>query len=285
GIGSLGDAVTQSLILRHRNSAKFQNLLSALPPLASHSAGVHTTPFANGLYGCSEMFVEGLLDLFRAGVLKREVDGVVLDSGFFVGSRAFYRALHEMLPETLAKFRMRPISFVNELYFGEQEKRKARVGARFINDAMMTTLLGDVVSDGLDDGRVVSGVGGQYNFVAQAFAVPGARSVLTLEASRGSGSKAASNIRWSYAHQTIPRHLRDVFVSEYGVADVRGKADQDVIAAMLSISDSRFQGELIREAKDAGKLAKSYQIAAAHRENYPERIADALKPFRESGLL
>ena len=54
---------------------------------------VHTEPFAAGLYGCTEMFVEGLLDLFRAGILKREVDGVVLHAGFFVGSRAFYRQL------------------------------------------------------------------------------------------------------------------------------------------------------------------------------------------------
>jgi hypothetical protein len=54
---------------------------------------------------------------------------------------------------------------------------------------------------------------------------------------------------------------------------------------MLAIADSRFQGELIREAKDAGKLAKDYEIPAANRENYPERIVDALKPFRESGVL
>ena len=64
-----------------------------------------------------------------------------------------------------------------------------------------------------------------------------------------------------------------MFVTEYGVADVRGKSDHDVIAAMLAIADSRFQGELIREAKDAGKLAKDYEIPAAHRENFPERIA------------
>ena len=178
GIGSLGDAVTQGLILRHRNNESFRNILSTLEPTTSREADVHVTPFASGLYGCSEMFVEGLLDLFRAGVLKREVDGGVLDSGFFVGSRAFYRALREMPYDTLAKFRMRPISFVNELYSGEREKRRARVGARFINDAMMATLLGDVISDGLDDGRIVSGVGGQYNFVAQAFALEGARSVI-----------------------------------------------------------------------------------------------------------
>jgi acyl-CoA hydrolase len=130
------------------------------------------------------MFVESLLDLFRAGVLKREVDGAILDSGFFLGSRAFYRALREMPPEALAKFRMRSISFVNEIFFGEKEKRQARFGARFINDAMMATVLGDVISDGLDDGRIVSGVGGQYNFVAQAFALEGARSDCALREKR-----------------------------------------------------------------------------------------------------
>jgi hypothetical protein len=132
---------------------------------------------------------------------------------------------------------------------------------------------------------VVSGVGGQYNFVAQAFALSGARSVLALESTRQARGKAQSNIRWNYGHETIPRHLRDVFVTEYGVADVRGKSDADVIAAMLAVADSRFQDELARAAKDAGKLSKAYEIPAAHRDNTPERIAAALKPARDAGLL
>jgi hypothetical protein len=150
---------------------------------------------------------------------------------------------------------------------------------------MMATLMGAAVSDGLENGQVISGVGGQYNFVAQAFALDGARSILALEAARQSGRKAESNIRWSYGHQTIPRHLRDVFVTEYGVADVRGKSDAEVIAAMLAVADSRFQGELAKAAKDAGKLPKQFEIPAAHRENFPERIAAALKPAREAGAL
>ena len=56
-----------------------------------------------------------------------------------------------------------------------------------------------------------------------------------------------SNIRWAYGHQTIPRHLRDVTVTEYGVADLRGKSDADVIAAMLAVTDSRFQDEAGRD--------------------------------------
>ena len=120
--------------------------------------------------------------------------------------------------------------------------------------------MGAAISDGLEDGQVVSGVGGQYNFVAQAFALQGARSLLTLEATRQAGAKSQSNIRWTYGHQTIPRHLRDVIVTEYGVADLRGKSDADIIAAMLAVADSRFQAELARQAKDAGKLPKNFEI-------------------------
>ena len=129
---------------------------------------------------------------------------------------------------------MMPVSFTNQLYGDEVAKRRARVDARFVNNAMMATLMGAAVSDGLENGQVVSGVGGQYNFVAQAFALQGARSILALEATRQAGAKAQSNIRWNYGHETIPRHLRDVFVTEYGVADVRGKSDAETIAAMLA---------------------------------------------------
>jgi acyl-CoA hydrolase len=179
------------------------------------------------------------------------------------------------------KIRMTAISFTNQLYGDEDAKARARVGARFINSTMMMTLLGAAVSDGLEDGRVVSGVGGQYDFFAQAFALPDARAILTLNASRG----ATSNIRWSYGHETIPRHLRDMVVSEYGIADLRGRSDAQVVAALLAIADSRFQNELLARAKDAGKIAKTYEIPAAHRNNTPDRIARALTPFREAGHL
>src|SRR5256886_17256318 len=132
-----------------------------------------------------------------------------------------------MTPAQLARIQMMAVSFPNELYGDEAAKRRARVDARFVNNAMMATLLGSAISDGLGNGQVVRGVGGQYNFVAQAFALQGARSILALEATRQTGAKAQSNILWNYGHQTIPRHLRDVFVTEYGVADVRGKSDAE----------------------------------------------------------
>ncbi|MGF6431929.1 MULTISPECIES: acetyl-CoA hydrolase/transferase C-terminal domain-containing protein [Bradyrhizobium] len=285
GIGQVGDALAQGLVVRHRDNAQFRGIMQRLAPGTGQLAAAETGSFEKGLYGVSEMLFEAFLGLIDAGILKRDVGGVILHGAFFLGPPSFYRALREMAPEQLARIQMMPVSFTNEIFGDEEGKRRARVDARFVNNAMMATLLGAAISDGLENGQVVSGVGGQYNFVAQAFALEGARSVLALEATRQSGRQAQSNIRWSYGHETIPRHLRDVFVTEYGVADVRGKSDADVIAAMLRVSDSRFQGELMRQAKDAGKLPRSYEISAAYRENYPERIGAALKPARDAGLL
>src|ERR1700744_2156678 len=284
GIGQVGDALAQGLIVRHRDNAQFCAIMKRLAPAAEVSE-LQSGSFDKGLYGVSEMLFEAFIGLIDAGIIKREVDGVVLHGAFFLGPQSFYRALRDMSPNQIARIGMMPVSFTNELYGDEQAKRRARIDARFVNNAMMATLLGAVISDGLEGGQVVSGVGGQYNFVAQAFALEGARSILTLEATRPAGSGTQSNIRWSYGHETIPRHLRDVIVTEYGVADLRGKSDAETIAAMLAVTDSRFQDGLMRQAKDAGKLEKNFEIPRAHRDNRPERIAAALKPAREAGLL
>ena len=119
---------------------------------------------------------------------------------------------------------------------------------------------------------MVSGVGGQFNFVEQAFALEGGRSVITLPAWRMSGGTPCSNIRWTLDTVTVPRHMRDVVVTEYGAADLRGLSDAQVIAALLNITDSRFQSKLMEQAKTAGKLPDNHEIPEAHRENYPQRV-------------
>jgi acyl-CoA hydrolase len=281
GIGAEGDAAAHALILRHKENAAFNRTIAALSPGTRDNFGT----FQSGLYGASEMFVDSFLDLIDAGVVKREADGALLHGGFFLGPRHFYRRLREMDDAKRAKLQMKAISYVNQLYGDEAKKRAARVKARFINNGMMATLLGAIVSDGLESGLVVSGVGGQYNFVAQAFALEDARSIICVNATRGFGAKTLSNIRWSYGHTTIPRHLRDIVVTEYGIADLRGKSDEDVIAAMLSIADSRFQDELLREAKGYNKISKDYEIPPQSRNNTPERIAKALLAAKERGLL
>jgi hypothetical protein len=160
-----------------------------------------------------------------------------------------------------------------------------RRNARFINTGMIVALNGAVASDALEDGTVISGVGGQYNFVAMAHDLPGARSVLCIRSTRGHGKHLQSNIVPFYGYTTIPKHLRDVVVTEYGVADLRGQSDSDVIKRLINIADSRFQDELLEFAKEHGKVAHDYCIPEAARHNTPERLHAVLAPLQHDGLL
>src|SRR5262249_58475038 len=110
-------------------------------------------------------------------------------------------------------------------------------------------------------------------------------SIMVMCATRTAKRRTPSNILWNYGHTTIPRHLRDIVVTEYGIADLRGKNDRDVIAAMLAITDSRFQDELTRRAKDAGKIEKSFELPRECRDNTPERLEKALAPPRGQGRI
>jgi hypothetical protein len=73
-------------------------------------------------------------------------------------------------------------------------------------------------------------------------------------------------------------------VTEYGVADLRGREDQEVIKALLEVADSRFQDQLLREAKRAGKVSEDYHIPDHARNNRPERLEKVLARYRERGL-
>ena len=379
GIGELGDSLVYALLLRHQQNAAWRSAVQALgtataAPLIHAEGG--DAPFCAGLFACTEMFVDQLLELYRAGILCRRVydslplerllssgqtgerfderilgllaaagvgpvlssaefadlkchgvfredvefadarvraaggewiaanladpasrarlaaeclgselrNGQVLHAGFFLGPRGFYAALRELPEGERAQFGMRGVAFVNQLYGADQELRiLQRRAARCINTTMMVTLLGAAVSDALENGQVVSGVGGQYNFVAMAHALPGARSILCVRATRTRHGHTTSNIIWNYAHQTIPRHLRDLVVTEYGIADLRGRTDEEIIIALLNVADSRFQDALLARARSAGKIRADYRIPDAFRNNLPQRLTRALRGHRQQG--
>jgi acyl-CoA hydrolase len=316
GIGSLADALCHALILRHRDNAAYLRALAALDPALAGSAVVRecggTAPFAQGLYGASEMVNDGFRALHQAGILRRRVlddiaamqrinagtpsdddrarlasEGRWLDGGFYLGSTDLYAWLRDLPPGEREGLGMTRISHINELYGGNESlERLQRRDARFFNTCMMGTLLGDAVSDALEDGRVVSGVGGQYNFVAMAHALRDGRSVLMFRASRQEGARLRSSVLWNYGHVTIPRHLRDVMVTEYGVADLRGASDAECVERMLSLADAGFAPALRATATAAGKLppALPADINGSPRHSAAS-LAAALRPFRRDGTL
>ena len=376
GIGSLGDAIAQALIVRDRHGAEFARILDSLCP--DGIEGRELARFDNGLYGCSEMFVNGFLKLIEAGIVRREVfgdtvlqqmindgripdtsvtpatllalldagrvnspldaqdlaflkhygvlrpevvlegkdlalgvarvvnelrdpanfdriagqmlgprltHGIFMTGGFFLGPRDFYERLRTMPQQELAKIDMTRIDFINQLYGGGELKRAQRRKARFMNSTMIVTLLGAACSDALESGQVVSGVGGQYNFVAMSHALPDARLLMMLRATHDNQDGLKSSIVWSYGHITIPRHLRDIVVTEYGVAELRGQSDSEVIQRLIAVADSRFQPELVRQAKAQGKLAPGYEVPERYRRNLPQVLEDNLHLWAEAGLL
>lgn len=312
GIGALSDALTHALVLRQTRNAEYREIVSALWPEVEQSELIccwgGLGEFEKGLFGASEMVMDGFAALVDAGVVKRRVvddidlmqrvhdgsasdsdlsrlarEGQYLHGGFFLGSKDLYRWLREMPAERRAGIGMTRISHINELYGGQEAlERLQRREARFFNTCMMTTVFGAAVSDGLADGRVVSGVGGQYNFVAMAHALRESRSVLLCRAVRERAGAAQSSIVYDYGHVTIPRHLRDIAITEYGIADLRDRSDAECIAATLAVSDARFSAQLLHTARAARKYAGA-DICTAR--NTPQRLSATLAPFRARGLL
>ncbi len=212
--------------------------------------------------------------------LKR---GQVILGAFFIGPRAFYDALNAMSEEERMQFGMSGVDKVNQLYGDEELRTLQRRDGRFVNAGMMANIFGAITSDKLEDGRVVSGIGGQYNFVSMAHALPDARLIMMIRSTRQACGKVKSNIVYNYGHTSIPKHLRDIIVTEYGIADIRGKTDSQIIEEILKVTDSRFQDELIKKAKSHGKLAPEFELAPEYRQNYPERLEALLKPFQADG--
>jgi len=364
GIGSLGQAITHLLKLRHERNDVYRDLLDRAGMLERSGDAIErfggTAPFERGLYASSEMLVDGFLELYRSGILKRRVYdhpglqrllnegrisedvtaetlGALVEAGivtarltprdvsflqgigvlradiehhdaqavadiaphllgsrlegghvahacFLLGPRSFYDALRRMDRVEREQICMTGISYVNQLYGEEEIKRLQRKEARFINTGLVVTLSGAVASDGLEDGRVISGVGGQYNFVTMAHALEDGRSILMIRATTKEGGKTESNVRWSYRHATIPRHLRDLVVTEYGIADLRGRTDEEVATALIEIADARYQDELLEAARRAGKISETYRIPDRARANRPDRLEEMLAPYRQRGL-
>ncbi len=212
-------------------------------------------------------------------------DGALLHAAFFLGSRWMYDTLNAMPDSERNQFRMTRVSRINQLYRNESMDRVQRLNSRCINTTMKVTLLGAAVSDQLENGQVVSGVGGQYNFVAMAHALDDSRSLLMLRSYREHHGKTVSNIVWEYPHATIPRHLRDIVITEYGVADLRGTSDEETIQRLLCISDSRWQEPLRKQAVHHHKLDPRWRIPDSFCNNTPDRTNTSLATFRQEGVL
>ncbi len=215
---------------------------------------------------------------------KRLRNGIILHGGFFLGPLEFYDMLNELPEEEARLICMSTVFKINQLDGDPQLFKAQRKDARFINTGIMPSLFGSVASDALADNRVISGVGGQFNFVDMAHHLKDGRSILMCRAVRDKeGAGASSNVVYNFGHCTVPRHLRDIIITEYGIANLRSRTDSECAKEMLKVTDSRFQEELLSRAKAAGKVEASYQIPEHFRHNTPEKLERILQKYRKDG--
>jgi len=118
-----------------------------------------------------------------------------------------------------------------------------------VNSALEVDLLGQVNAESVD-GRQVTGIGGQFDFVLGAARAERGRSIIALPATaaRGSRSRIVGRLG-AGARVTTPRFLADYVVTEHGVAALRGKSDAGRARALLHIAGPAFREMIEREVR------------------------------------
>ena len=211
GIGAVPDAVLRALT-NHRD------------------LGVHT-----------EMFADGVVDLFEAGVItgahKKLHPGRIVSS-FVMGSRRLY----DFVDDNPA-VEMYPSEYTNDLrVIAEHEEMVA------INSAIEVDLTGQVCADSI--GAVFySGIGGQLDFIRGAARAPHGRPIIALPATALGGEK--SRIVGSLAAGAgVVTTRGDVYfvVTEHGVAALHGRPASERAQALIDVAAPPFREQLAREA-------------------------------------
>jgi 4-hydroxybutyrate CoA-transferase len=117
-----------------------------------------------------------------------------------------------------------------------------------INSALEIDLTGQINAESLD-GVQLSGVGGQFDFVEGAYFSRGGKSITALTSSAGKGQISRIVPRLSSRTiATIPRYMTDIVVTEYGVAQLRGKSNRQRTDTLIAIAHPDFRDQLREES-------------------------------------
>ena len=205
--------------------------------LAGHrDLGVHT-----------ELLSDGLIDLVDAGVVtgtkKRRAPGKVITT-FVLGTKRVYDFVHEN-----AVVELLPVDYVNDPRVIATEDRFVS-----INATVEVDLLGQCASETVA-GRYWSSSGGQADFARGAmYSEHGAAFiVLPSTAQHGTVSRIRSTLTPGSVVTTL-KNTVDHIVTEFGVADMRGRSISERSAALISIAHPSFRDQLTSEATKIGYL-------------------------------
>lgn len=189
--------------------------------------------------GIHSLLVDHMLPLVRSGVItnaRKRLHPGRMDVGEIMGTTALFQWSHEN-----PLVNMEPSDVVHDPHV------IAALGDFVsVNSALEVDLLGQVNAESVD-GRQITGIGGQFDFVLGAARAAGGRSIIALPASAARGTRSRIVARLAAgARVTTPRFLSDYVVTEHGVAALRGQSDAGRARALLRIADPAFRDALER---------------------------------------
>lgn len=188
----------------------------------------------------TEMFSDGAVELIENGVIncaQKNLNPGKIVATFLMGTRKLYEFV-----DNNPLVEMHPVNYTNDPYIiGCNDKMIA------INSCLQVDLMGQVASDSLGT-RQYSGVGGQIDFMRGASRSKGGKAILAFPATAAGGqySRIVPCLD-SGATLTVSRYDAHYFVTEYGVADVRGKSLGERAKALVNIAHPHFRADLVRQ--------------------------------------
>jgi 4-hydroxybutyrate CoA-transferase len=156
---------------------------------------------------------------------------------FAMGTPHFYQWLDKN-----SMVEMYPVDYTNDPFVVAQNDNLVS-----INSAISVDLLGQVAADTLGT-KQFSGVGGQVDFVRGAKASNGGRSIIAIPATAAKGK--VSRIVPALAQGqsvTTSRNDVDYVVTEFGIAQLRGKTVRQRVEALIGIAHPDFRDNLMNE--------------------------------------
>ncbi len=214
GIGMLGDAILSALADRR-------------------DLGIHT-----GLLG------DGALDLIERGVVTNGSKSI--DPGVTIAGMAFGTERLSRHAQANPQFKLAGPAYTHGI------ATLARIdGFVAINSAIEVDLTGQVNAEVLD-GLYVGAIGGQVDFIRGARESRGGRSIIALPSTTRNGKRSRIVHRLADGITTTARADADVFVTEWGSAELRGQPLQERRRRMIGIAHPAHREALERQVRGEG---------------------------------
>ena len=190
----------------------------------------------------TEMWSDGTLALINCGAVDNSLKTVLRGktvSSFVTGTKALYDFVDDN-PSVLQL----DIGYVND---PNTIARNPKVVA--INSAVEIDLTGQVCSDSVGT-RIISGVGGQMDFMRGAACSPGGKPILAFTSRTKKAKSRIVSILTSGAGVVSTRAHIHYVVTEYGAVDLYGKTLGERSKALIKISHPQDREKLEREWRE-----------------------------------